>query len=423
VRKLFAKFENRHKKNEIQQIADNNAFLYAQRVRKIEAILRNFIDGHIVFVDIAADVLKDMASVSSCDSPDDESPTCIIKENGDPQLAIPKRHLISGYDNEQIYVGRLADELVRNERVKEFMYNTKTRLNAENVDYQIRDDEFILVQSALTTEYFSGLTDQFEMENTGEKYPVQTNRELANPSISVAYPNAKIPVSEQYKDSVKTDVANVCLQKIMKVQGNQKVIWGKIFPEDAIEVMYFDTPNCSFEPIILFVREMVGMDVTVSEIKHQLWEAYRDLFKTPGNFSAVMGILKKQGKAKLLSGEMTVDGFHAVIFADTYNMSDLDYYVLADKHGYPFVIFNANGLKGFGEKITWIKMGNHSSNIKHLFIRSRFGSSNNGYNIIKPYMELDKMPRFMEEISAAKQGRLPNLFTLEEMLHSMSGMR
>jgi hypothetical protein len=382
----------------------------------------------------------DMAEVNECDDTGDEGPNCIIKENGVAQLVIPKWHLISKYDNERIYVGRMADELIRNDRVKAIMYDTANRLNAKTTEYQIKDDEFILVQSALTSEYFS------ELDSNGETnpYATHTNYELASPSISVLYQNDKIPLAEQYKEpDSTTDGTQDCLVRISKIIGNQRQVWERIFSEDSREHVFRDTVKCTYQPIMQIVQSKLGESWTEREVKNRLMSAYSKLFEADSsNLSKIAKIMREQGKAKMFErflkakADLSPDAFQDIVMNDGYYLTDMDIWILANEYKLPIVVFNANGLKGFFAKTgnadavggvtdistQWIKMGGEKGD-KYHFIRSKIrmakGSYANHiyeYHLIVPAVKLTQTKEFEEMVVESTKSDRLNTATLEDAL-------
>ena len=440
VRTLLNQFTNRNLKNEIRKIAEDKTTIYKQKIDQLEPLIEKLTDGYVVFVDIAKSVLLDMAEVNECDDTDDEGPNCIIKENGVAQLVIPKWHLVSKYDNEKIYVGRMADELIRNDRVKSIMYDTANRLNAKSTDYKVKDDEFILVQSALTPEYFS------ELDSTANvnPYAKNTNYELAGPSISVAYPDEKIPLAEQYQPleqqpGEENDDYKECLVRVSKIIGNQKQVWDRIFSEDAREHIFRDTATCTFIPIIRVAESKLGEKWSIVDVRNKLSAAYLKLFENePSNLSKVAKILKEQGKSKMferfnkLKSDATPEDFADIVISENYHLTDIDIWVLANEYNLPIVVFNANGLKGFFAKVDdsmstnvntqWVKMGGNKPDTYH-FIRSKIrvakGTYANHvyeYNLIVPAVKLSQTKEFEGMVVESKRmGRL-NTVNLGEAL-------
>jgi hypothetical protein len=432
IRILINQFANSKLKNEIRQIADNKTILYSQKIERIEPLIHTLIRGYVDFADIDEPTLMDLAD-ANCDNVENENPACII--NDGVQIIIPHRNLISNHNNKKIYIGRIADELIRNERVKSIMYDMENRLNAKTIDYQIRDDEFILVQSALTTEYFSEL----EAYKESTPYAVNTNYELASPSISVVYPNEKIPLSEQYKPAAIADAAEgeenaaECLVRISKIIGNKKQVWDRIFSEDAREHIFRNTANCTFQPLINIVESKLGEKWTESDMKRRLSAAYLKLFeRDPTNLSKVTRILREQGKSRMFEKINTPELFQNAVINNGYFITDIDIWVIANEYNLPIVVFNANGLKGFFAKVSdvenadtnthWIKMGGDKGDNYH-FIRSKIrvakGSYANyipEYNLIVPAVKLSQTKEFGDMVVQSYNLNMLNTCKLEEAL-------
>jgi hypothetical protein len=434
VRSLMNQIANRKIMREIKKIAEDKTEFYKHKINQIEKLLEDLIADHIIFVDIDKPTLMKIFDVNDCEDASDKSETCVIKENdGVAQLVMPKWHLLSKYDNERIYVGRMADELIRNDRVKSFMYDVENRLNAKNVEYSIHHDEFILVQSALTPDYFS------ELDSTSDLRAKHTNYELANPSISVLHPNEKIPLAEQYQRTElvaanEDDDVATCLVKIVPIIGNPIQIWRKIFSENAREWVYRDTVSCTFQPIIKIVEDVKKETWTEPDIRRHLWAGYSVLFeKTPGLLTKVVGVMRKQGKSKMFERvarnaklDSALDEFESIIMSDNYHLVDMDIWILATGHRLPIILFNPNGLKGFFSKsdVQWLKMGGaHNAATKYHFIRSNIGSYPNKiyeYNLVVPAVKLSDTKMFEAKVAEAMQANLPNTYELEDALSKIA---
>lgn len=433
IRTLINQFANREIKYEIQRIAEDITILYEKKITYIERLIEKLIDGYVVFVDIDKSVLLDMAEINECEDINDKGPNCIIKENGVAQLVVPKYHLISKYDNEKIYVGRIADELIRNDRIKSIMYDMKTRLHAKNTDYKIRDDEFVLVQSALTSEYFAEVDSNANMN----PYVKNVNYETANPSISVVYPNEKIPLSEQYNppSDELVGIDQSCLVKVSKVIGNRHQIWERIFPDDTREYVLRDAVKCTYQPIIRVAKLALDETWTELDVKNRLVVAYEKLFESnSANLLKIANIMRQQGKSRIFEKFVktktshTPNEFQSIVMSDSYHITDMDIWVIANEYNLPIIVFNPNGLKGFFPKNTnagptniraqWIKMGGGKDDSYH-FIRSKIGSYANHvyeYNIIVPEIKLSKTKEFVDVVMESEKLKQINTCGLETAL-------
>jgi hypothetical protein len=86
-------------------------------------------------------------------------------------LLLPNKHLMTGKDNKIIYYNRLADELIRYRRVQLFMFYPYQYLNIQSQEYQVYDNEFIILKSLLTPDYLKSKKHPYG--NHGETIPYE----------------------------------------------------------------------------------------------------------------------------------------------------------------------------------------------------------------------------------------------------------
>ena len=75
-------------------------------------------------------------------------------------LILPKKNLVTNTDNEIYYYGRMADELIRYNRIKSFMFKPQAYLSFGQVKYNLRDNEIIILQDLLYPEFFENFEGQ-----------------------------------------------------------------------------------------------------------------------------------------------------------------------------------------------------------------------------------------------------------------------
>jgi hypothetical protein len=407
MRALFSKGDHRLIKQQVMDLVANPAQIYASKVRKTETMLREIADGQIVFVDIDESVLKIIDQ--SCDDPEDSDELhCIVKDNGDAmQLVLPKRHLITDKDNEIIYFGRLADELVRNERTKRVFFDTEKQLlnPAIETSYSVNKNEFIIVQSALTPEYFSNID--------ADRGSYLTNYFTARPSVSTLYSVEPVALSDQLPVSAPktadtpmgtdlTDNAMPCVDRVIDPIGNPTTSqWRKYLPKEGVKEMVFrDSPECASEMMAKIFRESGHSGVNKEDVISYLAVAYEDMLaRSPHLLVKIAESMRKQGKSQMfeqLAKQPSLGSAHllAKVRDAAYNITDLDIWVLAAHYKLPIILFNPNGLKGFGAKeIQWIKMHGGLES-EFFFIRSNIASIANKvyeYNLVVPKLRLNSL--------------------------------
>jgi hypothetical protein len=253
--------------------------------------------------------------------------------------------LITEKDNEQIYFGRLADDLVRNERTKRVFFDERLLNPTVESTFPIGKNEFILVQSALTPEYFSS----FESEWANYR----TNYFTAKPSVSTLYSSEPVKLEEQLPlepkqsetvpvsvevDKGPTDTnAMDCVDRIVDPVGNPTTSqWRRYLPKDGAKEMVFrDTPECAAEMMAYIFRESGKKGVQRQDIVSYLISAYEDLFaKSPQLLSKVAESMRKQGKSQMFESltkhpDLGIAHFKSLIQKPEYNLTDLDIWVLA----------------------------------------------------------------------------------------------
>jgi hypothetical protein len=309
-------------------------------------------------------------------------------------VVIPKRHLLSGLNNEKIYYARMADELIRNGRVRLFMMNPREYLNVHDTHYRIHPNEFLVIQSQWLDKDMSKPSIPFNV-NDAVKH---TTFDSAMPAIHPRHLNDPIKWNEQ-QDTTSRDMT--CVKEMVPIVGNNQSMWKRLFPEQAREIVFHNTAQCTFYPLIYVLMEKfpnkLNRPTAVSYVKQVIWASYWRFLDTPAksnrNLSKFVKILKNQGKQKLMmSVEKGTVTLEEVILSDGYYMSDMDVWVVSDALQLPIVVFNTNGIKGYG-KTEWIKMGGEL-NEKHFFIRSTITTDANrisNYHLIQPAFKLDKL--------------------------------
>ena len=100
--------------------------------------------------------------------------------NGSCKIIFPKNNLVTNKDNRIIYYYKLADELVRNERIKKYILNKKTYLSLEVVQYKLKKNEFLIYESDIDQDYLT------------ELFKEQTNLKLKKNIHEMVSPNKQI---------------------------------------------------------------------------------------------------------------------------------------------------------------------------------------------------------------------------------------
>jgi hypothetical protein len=154
IRILLSYYENRKVKADINQLLLSKAYKYNQKLKRIEKLLRDMSTSDVVFEDMD---ISNITDVTSCLTNCATKPHCLSKTDGKCALKIPLHNLLTKRDNGIVYYGKLADELVRFQRIRSFIMEPKNYLNLSNVNYKINNDEILLLDSTLNSDYLNDM--------------------------------------------------------------------------------------------------------------------------------------------------------------------------------------------------------------------------------------------------------------------------
>lgn len=407
IRILLNEYENNEYKKQIMKYIENqnSKYTYEYRLKSIEYIIRKIAKKYVQFRRFSEKVLMSFNDITNCleFTPEDiekKKPLRCIMIDSKRVLVCPKNHLLSGMDNNIIYFGRIADELLRYKRIQSFMLDPKTFLNISKVNYSILENEMILLESLLTKSYFEDLIPRNQANKINITY------DMAYPKISQKYSD-KINISAQEKTlqhhSKENEFDILCIKEIDDVEGNKhENIWIRRFPTTVKEIFFNnESRECTFYPIIYIFREIVKAEVTISQIQENLKNAYNKIL--PMYENEIIDILKKQGKfgmMKLVENGRT--SFENIIMSDGYYLTNLDIWVLANESNIPIILFTSNKLKNLENSVNWLRLGGKTTD-KYYFLRAytepvpsnRYGD----YHIIRPALNLNEVKGFEKMVN------------------------
>ena len=407
IRTLLNQSNNKLNREKILSVINNSNDYYIIRLNKIEYFLRKMARGNLVFTEIEPAVLNMLNEISTCTTKCDDKKYCLIQDDDSCKLILPKNHLISNIDNKTIYFGRLADELLRYNRIKLFMFQPKTYLNIGNDEYKINKDEFIILQSLLTNEYFENLVPFQQSE-----YLNNITFELAKPSVSAKYDNvislSEQGIEKQNIEGIMDDLGVQCISKTREVIGRSDSFWKNVFPKNCKEIMFTNSNRCSFYILIYILQEKTGKLLSVEDLKRTLWNVYRDYID---NYKVkILDILYKQGKRDIVNSiKNNAVTFESMIMSENYYLTDLDIWIFANTYNLPIILFSTNVFKYMVPGVNWLMLGgldNYDTN-EFYFIRTPHEVELNippKYNLIKPKLKLSDLKGFDTILSSAFNG-------------------
>jgi len=189
IRILINDYANSDKRKEIQEESNNSFVIYDAQLNKMIGLLKNLCAGYVVFVSkkngFDYQLIKDIHTCVSVpkDKCNQENPICMTS-NDKCSIILPKHNLLTRSDNEKIYYGRMADELIRYNRIKSFIFQPQSYLSFGQLKYNLKKDEMIILQTLLNQEFFENL-----IPTEINQYAKYNTYDSTEPIISQPYTN------------------------------------------------------------------------------------------------------------------------------------------------------------------------------------------------------------------------------------------
>ena len=404
IRQLINEYENRNVKNQISHILSNIKNSYKRKLDLIEKLLIDLSRDSVIFQ-------EDVNMLQNIDT-DVNSP-----------LVLPKINLVHKKENSKMYFLRIADELIRYNRIRLFMLNTNEFLNITDIEYKINADEFIILQSFLNTEYFDNLIPFNDNPN------IKNNVfEMVNPISKQMYSN-EIALTQQYSENQEqtnmNDSIKNCILETREIIGNPRSFWRKLFPNTTREILFKSGERCSFAVIIHIMQNLLKREFSIEIIKQSLIRFYEEPFR---NYkSSILNLFKRQWKPSVWKSlNEGVISLSDAIMNENYTMTDLDIMLLSKHFKLPIVLFSTYKLKNLfdDDSIEWLILNNNNKD-KFYFVRTYHVSAyinkpndeeRKSYSLIDTAFFLQEVRSFNESVNEAVSNQSRNIITFDELV-------
>lgn len=354
VRLLLGQMRYRSIKTEIETLISSSTITYLQKLKQVDTLLRRLMVNSVDFSVYEPGLIDDIVNCQTLSDGETMASNkcatnkfCLEKQDGSCALVVPKVNLINNMDNEVVYFGKMADELIRYNRIKSFIFQPNVFLSFTHVKYNLNESEIILLHSLLMQEYFEGLViapvNKYIKHNTFDTaQPLKTQsygNEVAAAGPSATVPSATVPSASASSAGIKCPEPTSILIT--------SPYWKPIFPENSIEVIFHDKPAlCTFDIILVILK---NTNLTKNDLKEILVEEYL-LYYTDYKFE-IIEALKLQGKHKiskqLINKTTTLAN---IIMSEDYYATNLDLWLLAKHYDLPLIFLSGTELVENGEK-------------------------------------------------------------------------
>ena len=353
VKILLSDYSNLSLRDKIEKEMSNNFIIYTEKLNTIQALIRDLVGNKVQFIgddryyklinEVNTCILND---INECKA----SNMCNLNGNNECGLILPKNNLITNKLNSTIYFGKMADEIIRYSRIKGYMFEAKKFLTLGDVEYNLNENEIIMLQSLLNQEYFEKLTP-----TTVNKYVKHNSYDEVNPIMTQTYDN---------KITSLNAPTETCDKQKKKITG----IWQKCFPNSYKEIEYGNTPYCTFAIIIDLIEQFTGEKKQLNEIKNELIREYAKYINDYGD--KIIDILIYEGKPN--AGYQVKRGtllFSNMILANNYHLTTFDMWLIVTKYEIPTIFISTKPiLQTKNTKRVFVGFGENDANFAFILL-------------------------------------------------------
>jgi hypothetical protein len=347
IRILFNDYLNSEKRKLIKDECNKKYSLYKNKLDTVTDLLKDLVQDSIIFAseskmnynykDIDESNLHTCISQTKdkCLNKTKTKTKTICRMTKDKcQLVLPKTNLINKKDNEVFYYSRMADELIRYNRIKSFIFKPQAYLSFGQIKYNLRDDEIIILQDLLTQDFFENL-----IPSEINRYAKYNTYDTAKPIISQEYNRV-----EELDEFINPYHDRECV-KATPVKLDSK-LWKNCFPNNFKKIGYTGSAYCPLYLIIDLVKEIHNNDLNIEKVKHDLFEIYSKLtdnFTNEKRINKIIDVLKEEEQidATQLQGKDITMKFKQMIMQDGFIAVNFDLWLLLVNYKIPSIFISS----------------------------------------------------------------------------------
>ena len=307
VRQLFNNYEYSKERKEIQEISNKTYIMYIEKLNKLIPKLKALVEKsqHLIF----------------------NNNNNITK--GNKSLVIPKQNLVTGVDNEVVYYYKLADELIRYDRIKSFMFKPYSYLSFSNVKYNTHENEVILLQEMVAQEYFDAL-----IPSTMNIYTEYNTYDTTQPNINL---KGMIKEEVNYTDFDNNEIEdtndNVEIKGIPILTGTIK----ECFDDHTY---YEKSFNTGFDLLTFMLLNIKNVSVTPNNYKNDLIKELNYYSIDKNTNKGIVSIFKRfEGIIPIEISKNRIH-FEPLIHNEKYILSQFELWILVEKYKIPSIFIS-----------------------------------------------------------------------------------
>jgi hypothetical protein len=346
LRTMLNNFINKNVRDEIEMVANSVQMVYFLQLERLIMLIKKLLYNDVNFIPVSSENIKHIEN---------------NLKSGDV-LLVPKTNLLSNLDNETIYFSKIADELIRYNRIKQFMFKPKMFLSFTDLKYDLNMDEIILLQSLMTNEYFDDLvpavTSKYISFNTYDttepsitqkydnEYMIPVEKDTPTPTVAKEAPTPTVAKEGPRVEKVDDYIKRMPVEKRpFKIYNNCPVAIKEIFSKLKMKFrggykdlnFSFNTPNCTFDVALTMINNIISTPIDIIGVKQQLIQKYQELFSSyPREIVNMFDYYGYMTESKeLATGRLSIEN---MIMSENYYITNFDLMMISSMYDIPLTL-------------------------------------------------------------------------------------
>ena len=261
-------------KNNIVNSVKNITVTYKNKMIYLKSQIKNLLKGVIKFSEMPdMDTIEDVNDLTIClgfkKNDCKKKQYCFVKKNtyGSCGLILPKTNLYNGSNNKEFYYEKLADQIIRYEKIRKYIFTPRAFLSFQRINYKINEDEIVVLEEILLEQYLKDikLSTKNKYIRSKELYELVDSKKI----ISSKYIDNCLVTSELGKN---LKISNQ-IKKVLNTSSETKNEDGK---NNLSLTEYIDTSTCGFKFIEYLINNTLVEKVNNIQIKQVLVDFYKN---------------------------------------------------------------------------------------------------------------------------------------------------
>lgn len=335
LRIVLNKSERKVDRKYLLNIVDNFKFSYTEKINKVKDKIIEIMKPLVIFEDLKLENINDIIKCFGLDELNCKEKKCCAFKDGNCKLKLPIKNMINEINNEKYYFEKVSDEIIRYKKIRDFFFNKESFLQFEKIQYNLDEDEVVLLEDLLVNKYFEDIKPMVK-----SKYIKSKN------TYDMSIPNKMVAITDKYSFKLNCFMSESEKTSYFSLGEKWRALglgrWNKGDGDGYTYLRIRETSTCLWEFLTLIIEDFTNNKITKEELINVIISAYDKYLKTDKKM--VKDILKKDKKNALV--EQMRDGIDLklVLNVENYWPSVFDIFLVSRIFEIPIILFSSSKL-------------------------------------------------------------------------------